>query len=248
MHRFYLPPEQCGQTVLTLTGAEAHHAVRVLRLVRGDAVTVLNGAGGEFRCRVQEALREVVMLDVLEKHVLPAPPAAITLIQALPKGKIMESIIEKATELGASRVVPLLAERVVSRLDAREAAHKAEKWQATAVAAIKQSGSAWLPRIEVPVTPKEFVSRQERFELPLIASLGPGTRHAADYFDGFRARHQRQPGTVGIWVGPEGDFTPEELDLAQAAGAQPITLGPLVLRVETAATYCLSILNHELRR
>ena len=154
MHRFYLPPEQCQEPTLFLTGREAHHARHVLRIRRGERVTVLDGAGQEFLCEVQEYDRDKVRLAVVEKRFHPAPPCQVTLLQAVPKGKIIEAIIQKATELGASRIVPLLSERVVAQLDDAEAARKAAKWQLVAIEAIKQCGSAWLPRVEPPLTPE----------------------------------------------------------------------------------------------
>jgi 16S rRNA (uracil1498-N3)-methyltransferase len=247
MHRFHLPPEQCKGEMLALTGSEAHHASRVLRLRRGDEVIVLDGAGTELACSVGDVAKNSVHLTVVRKNVVPPLPYQITLLQAIPKGKIIESIIQKATELGVARIVPLLTERVTTRLDGDNAAHKADKLQHVAIEAIKQCGSPWLPKIETPMTPKEFLARGEKFDLPLIASLQPGSRHAREYFAKFQSERQRKPQTVCVWIGPEGDFTVDEVRAIEAGGALPITLGRLVLRVETAAIYCLSILNHELQ-
>ena len=159
----------------------------------------------------------------------------------------METIVQKATELGAHRIVPILSERVVAHLDNDTSETKAEKWELTAIEAIKQSGSPWLPRIEKPITLKDFIARGEKFELPLIASLRSDTRHPRELFEGFIGERGRLPKTVCIWVGPEGDFTPAEMAEIRTAGAWPITLGRLILRSETAALYCLSILNYELQ-
>ncbi len=245
MHRFYLPPEQCAGPTLFLTGREAHHARQVLRLRHGDAAVVLDGVGHEFRCRLEDSDRDKVKLAVVEKRDQPPLPCQVTLLQAVPKGKIIEAIIQKATELGASRIVPLLTERVAMRLDPKEAPQKAGKLQLVAIEAIKQCGAAWLPIVENPVTPATFLARSEKFELPLIASLQNGSRPAREYFQNFRASHSRNPSSVCIWVGPEGDFTAAEVGAVESSGALPITLGPLVLRVETAATYCLSVIGHE---
>ena len=175
MHRFFLPPEQCRNASLFLTGREEHHARDVVRVRRGERVAVVDGTGHEFLCEVQEYARDKVRLAVVEKLFHPALLSQITLLQAVPKGRIMEAIIQKATELGASRIVPLLAERVVAQLDDQEAGHKAAKWRLVAVEAIKQCGSAWLPEVEAPVTPSRFLARGESFELPLIASLESGS-------------------------------------------------------------------------
>src|SRR5437762_1479558 len=128
MHRFYLPPPQCQGPTLFLTGAEAHHGTRVLRLKRKDKVTVLNGAGGEFLCEVEASDRDKIKLGVLEQRLAPAQPSRITLLVGIPKGKLFESIIQKATELGVSRIVPLITERVVIKLDQRQGAGKTAKW------------------------------------------------------------------------------------------------------------------------
>jgi 16S rRNA (uracil1498-N3)-methyltransferase len=247
MHRFYLPPGEWAEPAPLLRGREAHHALHVLRVRRGERVVLLNGAGLECQCEVQDCARDSVRLSVIEKRSLPPLPYQLTLLQALPKGKLIESIIQKATELGVWRIVPLLSERVVAQLDQEDAGQKAAKWQLTAVEAIKQCGSPWLPKVEAPLSPRDFLARQERFALPLVASLQPGSRHPREYFRAFEVQQGRKPESVSVWVGPEGDFTPAELAAIQSAGAQPITLGPLVLRSETAALYCLSILNYELQ-
>ena len=247
MHRFYLPPEQCRGEVLVLEEREAHHALHVLRVQPGERVTVLDGAGRECLCEVQERARDQVQLAIIEKRFVPPLPYRITLLQGLPKGKLIESIIQKATELGATRIVPLLSARVVAHLDLKESQSRERKWQRVAIEAIKQSGSAWLPRVDSPLTPAQFLARGETFELPLIGSLHADSKHPREYFDAFQRDHRRPPASIGIWIGPEGDFTPEELGSIQSAGALPITLGRQVLRTETAAIYCLSIINYELQ-
>jgi len=247
MHRCYLPPEQCQSGSLLLTGREAHHALHVLRLGRGDRVVVLDGAGQECLCKVTEPRREEVRLELIEKRVHAAPLCGFTLLQAIPKGKILESIIQKATELGVIRIVPLLSERVVAHLGSDERIDKARKWQTVAIEAIKQCGSPWLPTVETPLSPGAFLARGEAFDLSLVGALRAGARHPREYFLSFEKLHHRRPASVSVWVGPEGDFASEELDAIESGGARPITLGPLVLRSETAAVYCLSILNYELR-
>ena len=245
MHRFYLPPENCRENELWLTDSEAHHALNVLRVRAGERVVVLDGAGGELLCEVQKPESSRLKLFVVQRNTVPPLPCQITLLQAVPKGKIIESIIQKATELGVWRIIPLLSDRVTTQLDDESAAVKAEKWRQTAIEAIKQCGSAWLPQVETPVTPKEYLARGERFELPLVASLQNDRRHPREYFKTFFAEKNRLPKTLCVWVGPEGDFTPAEMNVIKSSGALPITLGRLVLRSETAAIYALSVLNYE---
>ena len=247
MHRFYLPPAQTRNTELTLSEREAHHALHVLRVRVGERVVVLDGAGQELLCEVRGVDRHAVILAVRQRNTIPALPYRLTLVQAVPKGKAMEVIVQKATELGAHRIIPILSERTVTQLDGEGAEAKADKWVATAIESIKQCGSAWLPQVELPVSPQACLARQEKFELSLIASLQPGSRHPREHFQAFQAEKGRSPQTIGVWVGPEGDFTPAEINAIKSGGAQPITLGPLILRSETAAIYCLSVLNYELQ-
>lgn len=230
-----------------LTAREAHHARHVLRIQQGERLTVLDGAGQEFLCEVQEYINDKARLTVGERRFHPAPPGQITLLQAVPKGKIMEAIIQKATELGVFRIVPLLSERVVPQIEQETGVHKAEKWRLAAIEAIKQCGSAWLPEVNPPLTLHQFLARTESFELSLIASLQSGSRPARDYFRASRAKLGRMPQSVCVWIGPEGDFTAAETELIKAKGVLPITLGRLILRTETAAIYCLSVLNYELQ-
>ena len=246
MHRFFLPPENCRSETLRLTGREAHHALHVLRLKSGERVTVLDGAGNEFSCAVGNDAKDSLTLAVKEKKLTTAPPCAISLFVAVPKGKIIEGIIQKAVELGAHRIVPLLTERVVTQLDGDGAESKREKWQQVAIEAIKQCGAAWLPVVDAPVTLQEFLAQAEQPELSLVGSLQTERQHPHKVLAEFQSQHRRAPQSVGVWIGPEGDFTLAELQTIAATGAKPITLGPLTLRVETAAIYCLSFLNYEL--
>jgi 16S rRNA (uracil1498-N3)-methyltransferase len=117
-----------------------------------------------------------------------------------------------------------------------------------AIEAIKQCGAAWLPKVEAPLTIEQFLARKEKFNLSLVGSLQKERRHPHEVLHEFELKQKRLPQSVGIWIGPEGDFTLEELKTIQDSGALPISLGNLVLRVETAAIYCLSILNYELQR
>src|SRR5271170_536412 len=219
MHRFYLPPEHCGGATLRLDGRETHHALHVLRLKRGEIVTVLDGIGNEFMGAVEESARNVVTLSVSLKNFIPAQPCSIMLLQAVPKGKIIESIIQKSVELGARRIVPILSERVVTQLDDDDAENKRDKWQNVAIEAIKQCGAARLPKVEAPVTIEQFFAREEKFDLSLVGSLQKERRHPREIFREFEAKQKHLPKTVGIWIGPEGDFTLEELKMIQNSGA-----------------------------
>ncbi len=151
MRRFYLPPHECQPDYLTLSGGEARHAAEVLRIRPGEDAAILDGEGREFFCHVETVERKKIQLKILQTRVSPAPPCPITLVQAIPKGKILESIIQKATELGVSRIIPLLSERVTTHLEGESVERKAERWRQTAIEAIKQCGQRWLPKVEPPI-------------------------------------------------------------------------------------------------
>lgn len=244
MHRFFLPPEQTRGEILALSGSDAHHAARVLRVQMGEVVTVLDGAGGELRGVIESVGKHAVGIRVMERRKHPPRLAEITLVQAVAKTKAMDGLLQKSVELGAARIVPLVAERSISHPG--DAGDKRAKWQTIASEAAKQCGAVWLTRIEAPLTPTAWLKRGEQFDLVLLGSLLDTPIHPRAHFEQFRTEHGRSPQTVAVIVGPEGDFSPAEYAAFKTAGAKPITLGPLVLRVETAAAYGLAVVNYEL--
>lgn len=246
--RFFLPPESCNADLLVLEGREARHAAQVIRLRPGDLLTVLNGRGDLLDCEVQESRHDRLALRVLVRRHSPPPPCPIMLIQAVPRGRVMDDIVTKATELGASRVIPVLTARTVVHLDDSAAGAKSDKWLQSAVEAVKQCGNPWLPRVDAPVSFDSLIAQPASAELSLVCALTPDSTCPGECIRRFIINNQRPPRSVSVWIGPEGDFTPEELGAIRAAGAHAITLGPLVLRADTAATSAIAIIGHELRR
>jgi 16S rRNA (uracil1498-N3)-methyltransferase len=159
----------------------------------------------------------------------------------------MDDIIRQATEVGAARIVPLLSERTQVHLDGDRADKKIEKWHTGAIEAAKQCGNPWLPAISPIRNFAGFVRDAKDYDLKLIASLHAGAMTLKTALSHYREKHGSATRPKAIWlIGPEGDFTPAELTDAITAGFQPITLGPLVLRSDTAAIYALSVLAYEL--
>lgn len=248
MHRFYLPPDQCTGDTLELRDREAHHALQVLRLRAEDEVVVLDGAGQVLTCRVRDLVKRTIRLAVTQRERISLRPCRITLVQAIPKGKAFDTIIQKTTELGAARIVPVITERVVAQPRQEDAAAKVEKWSQIAIESIKQCGSPWLTQIEPPISFAAATRRSDLGEFAVVASLEPEPRDLrAVLAEDFLSR-RRLPASAVAWIGPEGDFTPAELATLKTTGTQPITLGSLVLRADTAAIACLALLNYELQR
>lgn len=231
---------------ITLSPEESHHLVRVNRAREGDPVIAFNGRGLEWVCICIDPDRRATRLRVVSLRQTPAPACPLTLAQALPKGKTFDHIIRQATELGVARIIPLVSERTEVRLDHARQESKHDKWEATAIEAAKQSGNSYLPEIEPVQSMAEFLHRSHDFDLKLMASLHPGASSLRSAI----LQHRTDVGPPILCpiflIGPEGDFTPEEVEAATGAGFLPITFGHLVLRCDTAATYALSILRHEL--
>jgi RsmE family RNA methyltransferase len=148
MHRFYIPPEHWNPDALILTGSEVHHARDVLRLNPGAKAVLFNGEGREITAEVVEVGREEVRLRKLHETATPPLRCRITLGQAIPKGKNMDFIVQKAVEIGAAEIAPLISERTIVDLDPKEAVQKQAKWQQVAIEAAKQCGQNWLPQVQ----------------------------------------------------------------------------------------------------
>lgn len=244
MPRFYIPSLAWNPERLALDATESHHAFDVLRMKAGDRATVFDGEGHEAEVELMKQGKSGTELRKISLGKSAPLPCRITLAQAVPKGKNMELIIEKATELGVGAIAPLMSERTIVRGSEDDHVRKQAKWQRTAVEACKQCGQNFLPRVTQPCTPRALFERNEKFDLMLIGSLQgdaiPLKRVLAE-------TGAKRPRSVLILIGPEGDFTPAEVSRAKSQGCRPVTLGPIILRTETAAIYTVSVLNHELQ-
>ncbi len=242
MHRFFIPPSTWNPESFALEGDEAHHCTQVVRCREGEKVVVFNGEGAEATVEIVSTGAGRVALKTISTGTATPLRARITLAQAIPKGKNMDLIIQKATELGAAEIVPIISERTIVRLEPGEAKKKQEKWQRMALEACKQCGQNFLPEVKAPVTMDDYFAKNPGAELVLIASLQPGAVHLKEIL----AESPEPPKSALMLIGPEGDYTPAEINSAKAFGCRPISLGPIVLRTETAAIYTLSVLAYEL--
>ena len=248
MHRFYIPPNNWNPGAVTLAGPEAHHARDVLRMRAGEKLVLFNGQGREITAEILDLSGDEIRLRKLHEAETPSLQCRIVLGQAIPKGRNMELIVQKAVEIGAAEIAPIISDRTIVHVNSESAAQKQTKWQQIAIEAAKQCGQNWLPRVQTPRKLAELfsVASEESFDLRLIGSLQPDAQHLKKLLADYSTEHESRPRSVLMLIGPEGDFTPAELSLARRYGCQPITLGPIILRVETAAIYCLSILSYEL--
>lgn len=245
--RAFCLPATAEPVEITLSPEEAHHLVVVNRAQAGASVVAFDGRGREWTCELISARKNAAVLRVQSRRTVTPLPYDITLGQALPKGPGMDSIVRKATEIGAACIVPLESERTQVHLDGDRSDKKIEKWQTAALEAAKQCGNPFMPTILPVQNASAFITAARDYDLKLVASLHPGARSLKTVLAAFRAAHSRPPHKVLWLVGPEGDFSPAEMDHARTCGFEPITLGPLVLRCETAATYALSVLSYELQ-
>lgn len=244
--RVHCLPATKDPAELILSPEESHHLIGVNRARLGDPVIAFDGRGTEWTCELVGDRRQGAVLRVRSRREAAPLPFALTLAQALPKGPAMDAIVRKATEIGAARIVPLETTRTQVHLDGDRSDRKVDKWRVAALEAAKQCGNPFLPEIAPVQRLEAIVAATDASDLKLIASLHPDARPLRAVVADFTARTGRRPQSALWLIGPEGDFTPEELSRALASGFVPITLGPLVLRCETAAVYALAVTSYEL--
>jgi 16S rRNA (uracil1498-N3)-methyltransferase len=230
--RFLLEAPLAAPGLYRLGRDESHHAVNVLRLRAGDGVIVFDGQGRRAEAAVSEANKNslAVLVDAVTEE--PRPPLALTLATAIPKGKRWQGLIEKCTELGVDRVLPLHTERSVAKGEG-----DAEKWRRWIIEAAKQSRRWWLPAVVEPVPfARVFALAREQGALLFVADARGESPYA-------RRDELRAAKSVIVVVGPEGGLTDDELSECARQGAKAIRLSPFVLRVETAAAAACAILR-----
>lgn len=244
--RFYAPPGAFDKSIVTLATQEARHLRDVLRLKVGDEAFVFDGEGQEYSCIVAETGRgnSPARLEV-QKQVEPSRPESslnLTLALALLKGEKFDLCVQKATELGVWRIMPVVTKRADIRLrDASDAERRVTRWQRLALEAAKQSGRARLPVIDAPVTFLTVIEsaplESEETHLMFSERMGRGLLE-------MQGQAQTRPQILTALVGPEGGWTDEEISQATDAGWDIITLGGRTLRAETAAITVVALLQH----
>jgi 16S rRNA (uracil1498-N3)-methyltransferase len=236
MARFFLPPDAWGGSP-ALTGDEARHLSQVLRGKAGERITVFDGRGRRAPATVLGVSKDRIPLDLGEQVTHQQTGPAIILAQAIPKGKNMDFIVQKAVELGVSAIQPLVTGNTV----VQPGDGKSEKWRRVALEACKQCGQDTLPEIAEPLPFDRWIAPPSGDgDLRIIASLADGSQPLKDIL-----HENTAPSSVTYLVGPEGDFTPQETRTAMEHGFLPASLGGIVLRVETATLCGLAVLRYE---
>lgn len=243
--RFYAPPEAFSPdgTSARLSDDETRHLRNVLRLKPGDQIYLFDGAGNEFHCQVQTISRDSTELVVLGQVEAAQPESSLnlTLAVALLKGEKFDLVIQKATELGVTRIIPVMTSRADVRIkDDNDAQKKMSRWQRIVLEATKQCGRARLLRIETPTALANVISVSDKTtELRLMFA----ERQGVSLLQALSVS-QNQPQIVTAVVGPEGGWSDEEIEEAAAAGWKIVTLGGRTLRAETAAIAVATLIQH----
>lgn len=245
MHRFFVEKDQIQGNRITITGSDVNHIRNVLRMKENEEILISDGDRTEYTCYIEELCADEVRAAVMYAQECGAElPSRIYLFQGLPKGDKMELIIQKAVELGVYEIIPVATKRCVVKLDAKKEASKRKRWNLISESAAKQSKRMVIPQVTGVMSFSEALSCAEALDIRLIPyELAKGIGRTREIIGTI------VPGqSVGIFIGPEGGFAGEEVELALQAGAYPITLGRRILRTETAGFTVLSILMFALEQ
>jgi 16S rRNA (uracil1498-N3)-methyltransferase len=239
MPRFYLSCAVEGNTAKITDSEQVHHLRDVLRLKLGDSVTAFDNLGNEYQCIIQSLNRDLVELQITRRKVAVSSKLRITIACSIPKKAVMDDIIDKLTQLGVEAIIPLETERSIVKLEEKSEA-RLERWRKIARNAAEQSQRNTLPEIPQVMSLKSILTLAGDFDVKLVPTLSAKSSPVRDLVAGV------SPGKVLVLIGPEGDFTPQEVQDSLRLGFLPVSLGNTVLRVETAAIAIASYLRLEL--
>ena len=223
------------KAVVSLSPEESHHLARVLRVQPGQEITLFDGLGGVAEAVIEAVGKTAVTARISKRWTIPPPAVEIDLIQAVPKPDRWELVLQKAVELGATAIRPILTQHTEFKPNPK----KQERWEKMVLNAAQQCEVRWLPHLRPLAAMDAILTTLKDYDLVLIGSLYEGTSP-------FREVDLAGKKRVALLIGPEGDFTWEEVEAAIQAGAVPVSFGDRILRTETAAIFGLSVLAYEL--
>ncbi|SDC73830.1 MULTISPECIES: 16S rRNA (uracil(1498)-N(3))-methyltransferase [unclassified Candidatus Frackibacter] len=242
MHHFFVEPKNIVDEQIRITGSDVRHITKALRLQPDDKISVADGQGQKYIIKIVETSEEVVIGEIQDEFVAQVEPEVkVTLLQGLPKSKKMDLIVQKCTELGIDQVIPMETKRSVVKLKPSKAKRRQKRWQKIAEEAAKQSGRATIPKVGEL---KDFIDLEEiitDYDLVLI----PWEDEDSDGLKNNLQNLDLNPEKILLVIGPEGGFASEEVDKAKELGAKSVTLGPRILRTETAGLAALSMILYE---
>jgi len=234
----FVAPDARKADAVVFSPEESHHLARVLRVETGQELTIFDGQGTRANAAITEVSKKAVAARITARSTVPPPAVDITLIQALPKPDRFELVLQKATELGVRCIRPVLSKHTIHRPKNLE--KQMERWQTIIRNAAQQCGTAWLPELK-PL--QSLANAPLAFDVAFIGSLHA---NAKSFREAFAELNRTALHTAALLIGPEGDFTEEEVRAAAEAGATPVTFGQQILRTETAAIFGLSVMAYEL--
>ena len=250
VHRFFALPEVIDNGTIRLTAEESHHLARVLRLREGERVSAFDGLGNEWECEIAAIHKSECRLSILNKlETVVESPLRLTLAQALVKGEKFDLVVQKATELGVSRILPVITEHCEIRISEERSEQRLQRWQRISLGAIKQSGRRRLVEINQPVRFQQFC-RGLQGEPALIFSEKAGSEKAGPEKSGLEKAGRGLPplavqdSGLTVVIGPEGGWSDDEIELATSSGLIPVHLGPRILRTETAAITAVTLAQY----
>lgn len=242
MPNFFVDPSQITVGEVRIFGDDAHHIARSLRMAEGDIITVSDGKGTQYRARLTKIRDEECAAAIEDsREGYGEGPVKITLFMGYPKSDKLELIVQKATELGASAVVPFESSRCIKRPKAEKAEKSAQRLSRIAMEAAKQCSRSVVPEISRPISLSELTRRLADYDLSLFCYEGASPEHSCRRV---LSEYRGTPRRVAVIVGCEGGFSAEEAELIVGAGAIPVSLGERILRCETAPDFILSLLSY----
>jgi len=235
MPHFFIPPENIHGQSFVLKGPEAHHLLNVRRCRVGQTIHLFDGTGKTYTGRIDRTTREEISGVILEKDEAPLSSCTVRLYQSVPKGDRFDWLVEKTAELGVAVIIPLITERSTIK-DIPTA--KIERWRRLALAACKQCNRADLIQVETPVRFADILKSGLPSGTGIIPWEGEDSQTMDEALSGIAAD------TVNVFIGPEGGFTLQEIERSRSAGLVPVTLGPRILRAETAGLVASLLVLH----
>lgn len=264
MARFFVEPHSFREDRVVIAGEDVRHITRVLRLTKGDHITVTTGQNTDYRVEITATSKAEVIGRVVEvSSVNRDPELKVTLVQGLPKGDKMDLIIQKSTELGVTEIVPVETKRAIVKLESSRARQRVERWQRIALEAAKQCRRGRVPEVAMTTSWQLALEAVPPGALAIVPWEGEDEKSLKQVLQGTTASNldvqsvaaynpalpersdSQRPQEVWVFIGPEGGLDPEEIEAARARGIIPVTLGPRILRTETAGLAVLTMILYQ---